>query len=141
MLNKDEVEKMVKDAEVNAEEDKIKKEEVELRNNANSLVHASERLVKDLDGKMSEEDKTKLNEQKEELEKALNENAPTDKIKELQDKLQETMFAISSAAYQQAEGQEGQPAEGASEGGEQAASSEEGEKPADEDVIDAEFSK
>lgn len=134
-LNKDDVDKMVRDAEVHAEEDKKRKEEVELRNNANSLVHAADRLVKDLEAKMSEENKTKLKEQRDELENAIKENASVDKIKELQDKLQETMFAISSAAYQQTEGQ---PAEGSSEGGEQAS----GEKPSgDEDVIDAEFSK
>ena len=135
-LNKDEVEKMVRDAEAHAEEDKQRKEEVEVRNNANSLVHAADRLVKDLDGKISEENKTKLKEQRDELEKELAlETTPLEQIKTLQDKLQETIFAISSAAYQQAEG-EGQPT------GDGPVPEGEGEKKGpDEDVIDAEFTK
>lgn len=135
-LNKDDVDKMVKEAEANAESDKNKKEEVEIRNNANSLVHSAERLVKDLDGKMSDADKTKLQEQREELSKALNENAPVDKIKTLSEQLQETIFGISSAAYQQASAEGQQPSEG-----EQQQSSEENKNSADDDVIDAEYSK
>jgi len=131
-LNKDEIDKMVRDAESNSEEDKKRKEEVEIRNNANSLVHAAERLVKDLDGKMSDSDKSKLESEKAELEKALNENAAIDKIKTLSEQIQQTMFAISSAAYQQAGGN----AEQATGGSENTES-----KPADDDVIDAEYSK
>jgi molecular chaperone DnaK len=132
-LNKDEIDNMVRDAESHSDEDKKRKEEVEIRNNGNSLVHASERLVKDLDGKMSDSDKTKLDEQKSELEKALTENAEIDKIKKLSEQLQETMFAISSAAYQQAD---------AGAGAEQTTEQESSEsKPADDDVIDAEYSK
>ncbi len=135
-LSKDEVDKMVKEAEVNAEEDKKKKEEVEIRNNANSLVHAADRLLKDLAEKMSEENKNKLKEQKEELDKAIKENAEVDRIKSLSDTLQQTMFEISSAAYQQAGAEQPQP-EGQTGGeGEQ-----QGEQPSDEDVIDAEYSK
>ena len=126
---------MVRDAEAHAEEDKQRKEEVEIRNNANSLVHAADRLFKDLEGKISEEDKTKLKEQRDELDKELKENAPIDKIKTLQEQIQETMFAISSAAYQQAGG-EGQPT-----GDGPAPEGNSNEKPSDEDVIDAEFTK
>jgi len=138
-LNKDDVDKMVRDAEAHAEEDKKRKEEVEIRNNANSLVHAADRLVKDLEGKMSEEDKTKLTAEKEELEKELaDENAPLDKIKTLQDKLQQTVYAISAAAYQQAE-----EADKAKAAGSETPEGNSGDKkgPDDEDVIDAEFSK
>ncbi len=138
-LNEDEVNRMVKEAELNAEEDKTKKEEVEIRNNANSLIHSSERLVKDLEDKISEEDKTKLTEQKDELDKAVKENAEIDKIKSLSDTLQQTMFNISSSAYQQSAeaGQaEGQPEGSAGEG-----EKPEGETPPDDDVIDAEYSK
>jgi len=135
-LNTDEVDKMVRDAELHAEGDKKRKEEVEIRNNANSLVHAADRLVKDLEGKISEEDKTKLKEERDELEKELAiETTPIDQIKTLQDKLQQTIFAISSAAYQQAEA-EGKPAEG-----EAHTEGNSGAKPSDEDVIDAEFTK
>ncbi|HSA06898.1 MAG TPA: molecular chaperone DnaK [Candidatus Gastranaerophilales bacterium] len=134
-LNESEVERMVKEAESHAEEDKKRKEEVEIRNNANSLIHASERLIKDLEAKMSEADKNKLTEQKTELDKILKENADIEKIKTLSDELQQTMFNISSAAYQQASA-EGQPTGEAGE-----APGPEGEKPPEEDVIDAEYSK
>jgi len=131
-LNKDDIDKMVRDAETNSEEDKKRKDEVEVRNNANSLVHAAERLVKDLEGKISDTDKVKLEEQRTELEKALNENADIEKIKTLSEQIQQTMFAISSAAYQQASAGEAEQTAGAE-------SSE--SKPADDDVIDAEYSK
>jgi len=136
-LSEQEVDNMVKEAESHAEEDKQRKEEVETRNNASSMVHAAERLLKDLESKMSEEDKTKLTEQKDELDKAIQENADIEKIKTLSDALQQTMFNISSAAYQQTS-TEGQPEE-AGAGTEETASSE--EKPSEEDVIDAEYSK
>jgi molecular chaperone DnaK len=132
-LNKDEIDKMVHEAESNSEEDKKRKEEVEIRNNANSLVHAAERLTKDLEGKISDSDKTKLNEQREELDKALNENASVDRIKSLSEQIQQTMYAISSAAYQQASS-----APGAEEN---TGSSESSESKSDEDVIDAEYSQ
>jgi len=132
-LNKDEIDNMVRDAESHSEDDKKRKEEVEIRNNANSLVHAAERLVKDLEGKISDTDKTKLEEQRTELEKALNENADIERVKTLSEEIQQTMFAISSAAYQQAGAGEAEQTAGA-EGTEES-------KPADDDVIDAEYSK
>lgn len=132
-LSKNEIDNMVKEAESHAEDDKRKKEEVEIRNNANSMVHASERLLKDLADKMSAENKTKLTEEKEELDKALKENASIETIKSVSEKLQQTMFEISSAAYQQASAEQPQAEGGAGE--------QEAQKPADEDVIDAEYSK
>ncbi|MDD3014124.1 MAG: molecular chaperone DnaK [Candidatus Gastranaerophilales bacterium] len=133
-LNKDDIEKMVRDAESHSEEDKKRKDEVEIRNNANSLVHAAERLVKDLEGKISDTDKTKLEEQRVELEKALNDNADVDKVKTLSEEIQQTMFAISSAAYQQADAAAGSDQTQDTDGSEET-------KPADDDVIDAEYSK
>ncbi len=137
-LSKDEVDKMVKEAESHAEEDAKRKEEVEIRNNANSLVHASERLLKDLEEKISEENKNKLTEQKDELDRALKENAEIEKIKSISDELQQTMFNISSAAYQQAGAEQPQAEEAGTAGKE---GEQEAEKPSDEDVIDAEYSK
>lgn len=132
-LNESDIDKMVKEAEANAGEDKKKKEEVEIRNNAAGLVSSSERLVKDFEGKISDEDKTKIETQKTDLQKALDENKSADEIKKLADELQQTIFAISQAAYQST-ASEGQP-----EGGEaqESASSEGG----DDDVIDAEYTK
>ena len=132
-LSSDEIDDMMRQAESHAEEDKKKKEEAETRNNADSLVNAATRLTKDFEGKISDEDKSKLEKQKEELSKALEEEAPIDKVKELSEELQQTIYAISSAAYQQASAAEAES--GAAEGSEEEAKSEE------EDVIDAEYSK
>lgn len=130
-LNESEIEQMVKDAEANAEADRLKKEEVEIRNNASALVHSSERLIKDFEGKISDEDKTKLEEGANALKKAIDENESAEKLKTMTEELQQVMFAISSAAYQQTP--EGQAAA-------------EGETPSesaapDEDVIDADYTK
>lgn len=130
-LNKDEVERMMKEAEVHSEEDKRKKEEVEIRNNGNSLVSAAERMLKDFEGKISESDKSKLNTQKDQLDEALKTNAPIDKIKSLSEELQQTIYSVSSAAYQNAKSDtphsSGEPEPSSSS--------------SDEDVIDAEYSK
>ncbi len=134
-LNKDDIDKMVKEAEVHSEEDRKKKEEVEIRNNANSLVNSAERLIKDFEGKMSDTEKSKLEEQKKDLENALKENEPVERVKSLSEQIQQTMFAISSAAYQQAGASQTQETS-SSESSETSSSG-----PSDEDVIDAEYSK
>ena len=101
-MSESDIDKMVKEAEANAAEDKKKKEEAEIKNNANSLIASSERIVKDFEGKISEEDVKKLNEQKETLQKALDENKSVDELKKLSEELQQTMFAISQKAYEAA---------------------------------------
>lgn len=134
-LSEQDIDKMVKEAEANASEDKKKKEEAEIKNNANSLIASSERIVKDFEGKISEEDVKKLTEHREALQKALDENKPADELKKLSEELQQTMFAISQKAYEavQKEGGEAQ-----SEANSQGAASEDKK---DDDVIDAEFTK
>jgi len=137
-LSEADVDRMVKEAEAHADEDKKRKEEAELRNSASSMVGAAERLVKDLGDKMSEEDKTKLEEQRTELQKAIDENKPLEELKSLSEKLQEIMYAISSAAYQQA--QSAADASQANAGADNTSSSTENASN-DEDVIDAEYTK
>ena len=134
-LSEQDIDKMVKEAEANASEDKKKKEEAEIKNNANSLISSSERIVKDFEGKISEEDVKKLTEHREALQKALDENKSSDELKKLSEELQQTMFAISQKAYEavQKEGGDAQ-----SEANSQGAASE--DKKGD-DVIDAEFTK
>jgi len=133
-LSENDIDKMVKEAEANAEEDKKKKDEAEVKNNAQSLISAADRIVKDFEGKISDSDNTKLSEQKEALKKALGEEGTSvDELKKLSDDLQQTMFAISQAAYAQTQ-QEGEQAttESTSEDSTEAKSD-------DEDVIDAEY--
>ncbi len=134
-LSESDIDKMVKEAEANAAEDKKKKEEAETRNNAQSLISAADKIVKDFEGKISEADTTKLNEQKDALKSALDENKPFEEIKKLSEDLQQTMYAISQAAYAQVQ----QESEAQNAGSENTSGSEENK--ADDDVIDAEFSK
>lgn len=141
-LSEADIDKMVKEAEANASEDKKKKEEAETRNNAQSMISAADRIVKDFEGKISDSDKAKLDEQKEALKKALDENKPYEEIKKLSEDLQQTMYAISQAAYAkvQQEGQNAQTEEtqGQNAGSENANSNTNNNN---DDVIDAEFTK
>lgn len=138
-LSDDDIDKMVKEAEAHSAEDKAKKEEAETRNNASSLIGSAERIVKDFEGKIDSAEETKLNEQKETLQKALDENKSTEEIKKLSEELQQTMFSISQKAYEQVqkEGETAQHAEGSAEG----ATSESASSSSEDDVIDAEYTK
>ena len=134
-LSDDDIDRMVKEAEANAEIDKKHKEEAEIRNNANSLIASAERIVKDFEGKIAESDKTKLEEQRKTLEEALKAEKPADEIKKLSEDLQQTMYAISQAAYSQVQ------QEGAQSANSESASSEQSTSNNDDDVIDAEYTK
>ena len=136
-LSESDIDRMVKEAEANAAEDKKHKEEAEIRNNANSLISSAERIVKDFEGKISDSDKTKLEEQRKALEEALKTNKPADELKKMSEELQQTMFGISQAAYSQVQ-QEEQAAQG--NAGESADTSSESSN-SDDDVIDAEYTK
>ena len=134
-LSEQDIDKMVKEAEANAQEDKKKKEEAEIKNNATSLIGSADRIVKDFEGKIDAADKSKLDEQKAALQKAIDENKPTDELKKLSDELQQTMFSISQKAYEAVQKEEQSTASS-----ENASSSAEGKKN-DDDVIDAEYTK
>ncbi len=136
-LNEADIDKMVKEAEANAEEDRKKKEEAEIKNNANSLISSAERIVKDFEGKISDADKTSLDELKTNLKKALDENKSVEEIKKLSEDLQQKMFSISQQAYEQVQKDEAQSA--SSEGSQ--AQQEETSSNSDDDVIDAEYTK
>ena len=135
-LSDDDIDKMVKEAEANAAEDKKKKEEAEVKNNASSLIASAERIVKDFEGKIDAADKSKLDEQKAALQKALDENKSTDELKKLSEELQQTMFGISQKAYEavQKEGEAAQSANSESASSESSSNN-------DDDVIDAEYVK
>ena len=133
-LSEADIDKMVKEAEANAAEDKKKKEEAEIKNNAASLISSAERIVKDFEGKIDSADQTKLNEQKEALQKAIDENKPTDELKKLSEELQQTMFGISQKAYEAVQKEESQSANSEN-------ASSQDTKGSDDDVIDAEYTK
>ncbi len=134
-LSEQDIDKMVKEAEANASEDKKKKEEAEVKNNANSFISSAERLTKDFEGKIAEDDLKKLNEQKDALQKALDENKSADELKKMSEELQQTMFSISQKAYEAVQKEGGDANSEANSAG--AAS----EDKKDDDVIDAEYTK
>lgn len=136
-LSEDDIDKMVKEAEANAAEDKSKKEEAETKNNASSLIGSAERIVKDFEGKIDPAEQSKLDEQKDALKKALDENKSVEEIKKLSEELQQTMFSISQKAYEQVQ-KEG---EASSANTENSSSSESASSSSDDDVIDAEYTK
>jgi len=132
-LSDADIDKMVKEAEANAQEDKKKKEEAEIKNNATSLISSADRIVKDFEGKIDSTDQAKLDEQKAALQKAIDENKPTEELKKLSDELQQTMFSISQKAYEAVQKEDQSTASSEN------ASSTEDKK--DDDVIDAEYTK
>jgi len=128
-LNKSEIDRMVHEAEINTSEDKKHKQEVEARNEADSLAYQVERQIKDLGDKAPVHEKARVEQLLGDLKTALKENAPIDRIRTLQGDLQQAAYSLSQSAYQQTGG--GEPAGGPAGGG---AGPRHGE-----DVVDAEF--
>jgi molecular chaperone DnaK len=127
-LSDDEIEKMVKDAEENAEADKKRREEVDLRNEADQLVFTTEKTLKDLEGNVDEAEVAKANEAKDKVKTAL-EGDDLETIRTAKDELQQIVQELSTKLYEQA-AQQAQAAQ-QQEGGEQ--------QKADDDVVDAEY--
>ena len=112
-LTEQEIQNAVKEAEAHAAEDKKKKEEVEIRNNADSLVYNTEKTLKELEGKVSEEEKSKVESELANLKKTL-EGTDTDAIKSATDKLTQVFYDLTSKLYSQAQQQTAQTAGDAS---------------------------
>src|SRR5665647_126145 len=147
--NKDEKERLIKDAEQYAEQDKKKREEAETRNNADSLVYTAERTKSDLAGKISPEEVTKVDAAVTELKNALASNNMT-QVKAKSDSLQKVLQEVGTKVYQQAAAeaakQQGQQP-GGQEAGPQGAGPEmppsegsgpEDQSPGEEKVVDSE---
>lgn len=122
-LTEDEIKEKVREAEVHAEEDKKKKEAIEIKNNADSVIYASENALKDVDGKISDEDKKKVEDAIEDL-KSVKDTDDIDAIKAKTEALQTAFQSVSEELYKQAQAQ-------ANEQGEEAK--------ADDDVVDADY--
>lgn len=127
-LTDDEIDKMVKDAEAHAEEDKKKKEEIETINQADSLVYQTEKTLKEHGDKLDETEKKEVEDAKEELKKAV-ESKDVEGIKTKSETLSALVYKLSEKIYKDtaAEGSAGAPQEEATSA------------PADDDVVDAEF--
>lgn len=99
-LSEDEINQMVKEAEEHAEDDQKRKEEIELRNEASTLIFTAKKAVKDLEGNVSEEEKSKIETLSDELQKALDAN-DLDKIKSKKEELEKVAQELAVKAYQQ----------------------------------------
>ena len=96
-LDKDEVERMTKEAEAHAEEDKKKKEEIEIRNHADTLLYTAEKSLKDAEGKITDELKTEVEEKIQAVKDA--KDAPVEELKTKADALGESLQKIGEAMY------------------------------------------
>lgn len=109
-LSDDEIERMVKDAEENAEADKKRREEVDLRNDADQLVFQVDKMLSDLGENVSEDDKKEAEAKKDDLKSAL-ENTDLEEIKSKKEALEQVIQQLSMKVYeqaQQAQSQQGQ---------------------------------
>lgn len=132
-LDDSEIDEMVKKAEQFAEDDKKHREEIEITNQADSLVYQAEKTISDLGDKISDDDKDKINNAKDELKKAL-EAKDIEDIKTKTDDLTKTIYDVTSKVYQQTGDQDA--AGGAGGAGPSGA----GEPGADTDeTVDADF--
>lgn len=127
-LSDEEIERMVKDAEANAEADKVRKEEVELRNEVDQLLFQVDKTLSELEGKVDESEVKKAEEARDELKAAVEADNIED-MKTKRDALNEIVQSLTVKLYEQA-------------AQEQAAASGEGEQTGDsdsEDIVDADF--
>jgi molecular chaperone DnaK len=141
-LSEEEIEEMVKDAEEHAEEDKKRVEKIETRNEADALVHQTEKTLDEAGDKVDEAIKDKVEAAKDELKEVLeNEEAETEEIKEKMEALTDELTELSSELYSQAEGaQPGAGAAGAQPGAGQAGpQSGAGASQADDNTVDVDF--
>ena len=125
-LNKDEVERMVKEAEANAEADKKRKESVEVRNQADSLCYQAEKTCKDMEGKGKDELIAKVKAAMETLKESMK-GEDLEKIKADTEALTKPLYELSAELYKETEAAKGAGAEAGA-----------GAKAADDDVVDAE---
>ncbi|MED4841648.1 molecular chaperone DnaK [Weizmannia sp. CD-2023] len=124
-LSDEEIERMVKEAEANAEKDKKRKEEAELRNEADQLVFTAEKTLKELEGKVDASEISKAEKAKDELKAAIEKN-DLNEIRQKKDALQEIVQDLSVKLYQQAAQQQQNTDAG-------------GDGKKDDNVVDADF--
>ncbi|WP_346684870.1 molecular chaperone DnaK [Megamonas hypermegale] len=133
-MSKEDIDRMVKEAQVHEAEDKKRKEAVETRNNADALVFQAEKTIKDLGDKADAGTVSKVKDGIEGVKTALKGN-DTEAIKKAMEELQKPLYELSAAAYQQAQ-QAQQQAGGANAG---AGAQQQQSQPKDDGTVDAEF--
>ena len=111
-MSKEDVEKAVKEAEQYAAEDKARREEVEIRNNADQMVYQTEKTLEEMGDKVSDEDKADITAKADALKESLK-GTDIEDIKAKQEELTKAFYAVSEKLYQQAAPADGAPADGA----------------------------
>jgi molecular chaperone DnaK len=109
-LSKDEAEKMAKEAEIHAEEDRKKKEEIEIKNQADGLIYTTERTIKEAGEKMPAETKSDLEDKIKQLRETMEKGTP-EEIKPKMETLSETLSKFGQTMYGQQQGATQQEAE------------------------------
>ena len=136
-LTDDEIDRMVKEAEENKEKDEKRKEEADLRNDAEQLVFQTEKSIKDLKDKITDKEKEEAEELVEDLKKAL-EKDDLDDIKEKKEKLEEKAMALATKVYENIN-KENAESESEPMDEEEEAPKKKGKKKKDDDVEEAEY--
>ena len=140
-LSKDEVDKLVHDAERSSAEDKKRREEVELKNTADSMVYSTEKTLREMGDKIPADTKSRIESELERLKKAIADN-DIESIKRFMEDVRQASYKMSEELYKQAQAS---GAAGASGAGQQPGAEDgpnagrAGEHSADDDVIDADF--
>lgn len=129
-LDKDEVDRMVKEAEANAEADKKRKEGVEVRNQADNMCYQAEKTMKDMEGKGKDELIAKVKAAVDTLKETMK-GDDLDKIKADTEALTKPLYELSAELYKETQAQEGAAGAAGAQGAQ-------GAKKADDDVVDAE---
>jgi molecular chaperone DnaK len=133
-LSKEEIDKLIKDAELHSEEDKKKKDLVEARNHADALIYSTEKSIKDLGDKIDAATKSKVEATIAPLKTAM-EGDDAQEIRRLSEELTQASHKLAEAMYQQASQKDAQQHANAGASGHDEA----GSSTADEDVVDADF--
>ena len=132
-LSENEVEKMVKDAETNASADKEKRERIDIKNQAETLVYQAEKQLGELADKVDADSKAKVEDKRVKLKAAI-EKDDFDAMKSLLEELQQELYTVGASVYQQA-------GAAAAESGADAGAAGAGDSSSGDDVIDAEFTE
>ena len=130
-LSDDEIKNLVREAEAHAEEDKKKRELVEIRNQADTLIYSTEKTMREMGDKIDQKTKSDIDAQIAKLRTTM-EGDNKDAIQKDLDELMQLSHKVAEEAYKRAAGEQAQPGAGAEEGGEQ-------QKKSDDDVVDADF--
>ncbi|MBV8602328.1 MAG: molecular chaperone DnaK [Candidatus Eremiobacteraeota bacterium] len=137
-LNKDEVDRMVKDAEAFAAEDRRKREEAEIRNAASSLIYSTEKSLKEVGDKLEGAARGDVESALAEL-KRVSENGTPDEVKAATERLQQASYKMAEALYQKTGGSAGGQGNGAASHDGATGEHEQSAGTGSDDVIDAEF--